>query len=1091
MRIARLDLAAFGPFSDRVLDLGRESTPGLCVIYGPNEAGKSSALRAIRGLLYGIPHQSEDNFVHRHQDLRVGASLCFAGGLTADVVRRKGMKQTLFVEGDAGARVAECLAELTRAVPESVFAHFYGLDHRGLVEGSRALLEDGGELGRALFGAGLGIVHLRQLIERLETDANALFKPQGKIQRIPAAVAEWKALQSAIRESALDPGRFEEQARLVETLSGRLASLEGEIEATRAELSRCRRLKEARQANARAEDEQREALGRIARESEREASIVLSPRVLAALEPIEAIHQALGAYRETRDQLPRREEVVALLEAEIASLSSSLGSGWDAEPALRQIVERARRLRALVADAALFEDRLAKSIDAEREAKAEGARLAHESDPAQARADGVDPDPEPLARALARAQKLGPIDAQIEERRRQAQGLAAESARTEAQLALAGWTGERLEGLALPSVSLIAQHARRRAEHAEAGARLAERRRALLEERLATGEELGRLRGEGSLPSEADLEAERRARDQLWRSLRDRWGAAEGTAERVSLEALGVEHEERVRAADQLADRLRGEADRVARGAALVARAARLDAGLAQLDHEADRADEDGRALALSWQAIWPEAMSALGGPGTPEARLEWRDRVEGLFGLYARRRELEAAIAREEAARCETVLGIRAVLAPEDRAEASRDEKLEAWLERGERELLRRTDARALAKERDQARAQAEARQARAVLAREQAEAQLARWRTSWAAELTASSLPAETAPRDAEALLDTMQRLLERRSKLAEAKLRVEKMRADAERFEADCRELVASCLPEIADFGAEPAALRLKAELDRAREQATRAESQREALALAREELETAERRRAARAAELLTLVGEANEPSDEALDPDRLAARIGTLDERLAQQGDERANLSGELRVQRAALDAMDGNAKQAELAEQAEAIRARVLGDVRRYAELAIARQVLEQEIDLYRRANQGPLLDLAGRLFGELTRGAYPSVLSDAGEDGKARLLARTAAGREVPIEGLSSGTRDQLFLALRLAALTASIERAEPMPLIADDILIEFDDERTRATLEVLARVGERTQILLFTHHRHVVDQAGSLGPRVRVVEL
>jgi hypothetical protein len=104
------------------------------------------------------------------------------------------------------------------------------------------------------------------------------------------------------------------------------------------------------------------------------------------------------------------------------------------------------------------------------------------------------------------------------------------------------------------------------------------------------------------------------------------------------------------------------------------------------------------------------------------------------------------------------------------------------------------------------------------------------------------------------------------------------------------------------------------------------------------------------------------------------------------------------------------------------------------------------------------------------------------------GEDGRLRLVAQNARGREVPVEALSNGTRDQLFLALRLATLAASLERSETMPLVADDILIEFDDERTRATLEVLAEFGERTQILLFSHHRHVAEQARALGrPRAR----
>jgi uncharacterized protein YhaN len=82
----------------------------------------------------------------------------------------------------------------------------------------------------------------------------------------------------------------------------------------------------------------------------------------------------------------------------------------------------------------------------------------------------------------------------------------------------------------------------------------------------------------------------------------------------------------------------------------------------------------------------------------------------------------------------------------------------------------------------------------------------------------------------------------------------------------------------------------------------------------------------------------------------------------------------------------------------------------------------------------------------------------------------------------------MSSGTRDQLFLALRLATLEEYLERSEPMPFVVDDILVNFDDERARATLEVLARLGERTQVLLFTHHGRIREQARALGPAADV---
>ncbi|MCL4195792.1 MAG: AAA family ATPase, partial [Thermoguttaceae bacterium] len=74
MKILRLDLRAFGPFTDLALDLsaGQE---GLHLIYGPNEAGKSTALRAIEQMLFGIPQRSTDDFLHPYKNLRVGGTL--------------------------------------------------------------------------------------------------------------------------------------------------------------------------------------------------------------------------------------------------------------------------------------------------------------------------------------------------------------------------------------------------------------------------------------------------------------------------------------------------------------------------------------------------------------------------------------------------------------------------------------------------------------------------------------------------------------------------------------------------------------------------------------------------------------------------------------------------------------------------------------------------------------------------------------------------------------------------------------------------------------------------------------------------------
>jgi uncharacterized protein YhaN len=88
------------------------------------------------------------------------------------------------------------------------------------------------------------------------------------------------------------------------------------------------------------------------------------------------------------------------------------------------------------------------------------------------------------------------------------------------------------------------------------------------------------------------------------------------------------------------------------------------------------------------------------------------------------------------------------------------------------------------------------------------------------------------------------------------------------------------------------------------------------------------------------------------------------------------------------------------------------------------------------------------------------------------------------ALSREVDVEGLSDGTRDQLYLALRLASLEHHARRGEPMPLVLDDILIHFDDDRARAALGALGEMAGCTQILFFTHHARLLELAREAVP-------
>lgn len=80
----------------------------------------------------------------------------------------------------------------------------------------------------------------------------------------------------------------------------------------------------------------------------------------------------------------------------------------------------------------------------------------------------------------------------------------------------------------------------------------------------------------------------------------------------------------------------------------------------------------------------------------------------------------------------------------------------------------------------------------------------------------------------------------------------------------------------------------------------------------------------------------------------------------------------------------------------------------------------------------------------------------------------------------------MSEGTSDQLYLALRLALLERALENREPVPFTVDDILIMFDDDRTAAALKLFAQLSRKSQVIYFTHHRHLVELARKhLPPR------
>lgn len=123
----------------------------------------------------------------------------------------------------------------------------------------------------------------------------------------------------------------------------------------------------------------------------------------------------------------------------------------------------------------------------------------------------------------------------------------------------------------------------------------------------------------------------------------------------------------------------------------------------------------------------------------------------------------------------------------------------------------------------------------------------------------------------------------------------------------------------------------------------------------------------------------------------------------------------------------------------------------------------------------YEKDKQPKALERASRYISLLTKGAYQ--LDTAQVSRGVHVIDKS--GQRVPASKWSSGLADQVYLAIRLSLAQAFGEQVEPLPIILDDILVRFDEERSQSALRLLAQLAKTEQILIFTCHKRVLELA------------
>lgn len=1149
MRIAQVDLKAFGHFTDRRIGFGTD--PDFHIAFGPNEAGKTTLSRALKAALFGIPERTADNHRHANPNLRVGVVLARPGGERLAVMRRKARKNSLVAYDpltgeELGVAIPdECLAAWLGGLTEGLYGSMFGLDHDELVAGGKALSEGRGEIGQSLFEAGAGLTSIRALRERLAGEADALFRPRAPttmifkvldqygsarkgVKEAQTRPAEWEALRKAADEAktAYDRARerqhrLQRESRRLERLAAvlpevtardlaleRLAALGAVIrlpaDATTQRIAAETRLREA-------EEAQRKAIVNGVRlQAEREA-IALPTVLLEETGSIEALYYSLEPYRTARDTVAAAKGRIELADAEAKIFLAAIG---EPQPEDRRALIPSTTLRARVQSLATQGTRLrTESEAASRLAQATQQELA---DLNQELADvGPQTAPDSLIACLKTFEADGNPEAKAEDLARQAEKFRTILAADAAALGGAGVAALVAMGTPLPAEL---QGFR------EAGQRLEARKQSLREaiEKIENdhGDVAGEIEGlrlRGDVPTAEHLAVQRGVRDGLWRRIRHKAFPDPDASEPTEELPSPTEYELAVQTADATADSRFADAAGIAQHAELGKRMAQMRNAIALDRERLAVAEQEADTLQRQWRVL----LEKHGLPSLGVAALsDWLLKREAFVQRHQSFLDLKS---QEEA-----TAGVSAAL----RARLSASLAEAGLPPVGDNETL----AQAVARAREHVEQTGKAAASHKLLARKKSKAEakrleaeariaecrntLAAWQIRWAEAMAAIRLTHDAGAEEATARLGQFERLEKALDTVDTARAERDAAQATVDRVEREalrlCRDLQHDPANRPTDAHIETFYERLTdAKLlaqrfqnlgDRIADAVRTREQAEPAIRQAEEDLAVL---RSAAGCETLVELAEAEGRSAECL---RLEAEVAAIEARLVkasalplpallaqaegqdpvqvQMSLERAGedlgactaevetLHGKLIEAQTALGRVDGEAIAGETEQSAASLAARLSHLVADYAAARLASAVLSQVIETYQQRHQGPLLARASALFAAITGGRFVKVATDFDED-LTILVGVRPNGRRETVGNLSSGTRDQLFLALRLAAIESHVADQEPMPVVVDDIVINFDDASASATFEVLAELSKKTQVLFFTHHEHLLDRA------------
>jgi uncharacterized protein YhaN len=848
--------------------------------------------------------------------------------------------------------------------------------------------------------------------------------------------------------------------------------------------------------------------------------VVVNADLLACADQIKHLVDAAGGARTARGDLPGRRAERDLGLARIRDLLRQLGSDLPPERAAEALPTRALLVRT--------RQRIKEHTELAAAVETAPARIA-------ARANELAEVERKLAE-LPPILDLGALEGLLADIRASGdpavRRLEAETALAESEAALAAslarvpaWSGgaEALASLTPPAIDvwrrLDTDMSAKRGEIATALERLDDETAKLIQARS----DLAALSRGGTIPDDAALARARAHRDAGWRLIYRHafTPAPPSAAEDQAFAAdvpLPLAFERAIAEADTIADHRAVDSELLGRVEAARQAVINSERRVAAAEQRSRLAEESLVQTRRAWARLC-DALAQGEDAALPDIQAILNAREQVIDALQRR-----AVAAHSLASLVQRQQGWAGALG-EALEEASAD--LPALLGQADRAVSR-------ARRQQQARLESETLRTRAAkevrdstAAQSTAKESLAAWQQRWRTVLADLGRPEAEEPAETEAVLQTIADIEKEHLRTASLSERIIGMNAVIDRFTSsvtDLRRKLPSLTASVDPFDAVRDLDRLL-DAERARDQRHRMlrqdlEKARDAAAIATQELAAAQ----ARLHAILTVIGaDTIEGAAQrlALSDQRAAyeARRDEAEAELRQAGDgyaiedllaETANSPVDedaARIAAAEVAHKQANEAAQQAAEEASRLRhsmeqiaektdvnaaaadqqaaiaslSRTLDEALLYHTASL---LLSRALDAVEQSGGSEMLRRLTAIFHTLTCGLYTNVASEPDDNDKAELvmIQRDFPEERQHIGQLSEGTRDQLFLALRVAAIEDHLTSAEPLPFIGDDILQTFDDDRALAALRVLAELSQHTQVIVLTHHRHIQELAARL---------